>query len=138
MARIQKKKPAAQKKKTKPQATGREPEKAAENTAPAAASAEPAPAAGGDAAREKKQKGAASTRKSPAAGQSAVLRLVDRYFGHWIQFLREVRIELGKVTWPSRKQTIGSTVVVLVFVFVIALFLGVIDIGLSSLVRLIL
>jgi hypothetical protein len=30
-----------------------------------------------------------------------------------IQFLREVKVELKKVTWPSRKQTMGSTVVVL-------------------------
>ena len=33
-----------------------------------------------------------------------------------VQFLREVRIELKKVTWPTRKQTIGSTVVVMVLV----------------------
>lgn len=52
-----------------------------------------------------------------------------------LQFLREVRIELKKVTWPSRKQTMGSTVVVIVLVMVISLFLGVVDFGLSSLIR---
>jgi len=52
-----------------------------------------------------------------------------------IQFLREVKIELKKVTWPSRKQTIGSTVVVIALVLLISLFLGVVDIGLSSLMR---
>ncbi len=52
-----------------------------------------------------------------------------------IQFLREVRIELKKVTWPTRKQTIGSTVVVLVLVMLIALYLGLVDMGLTSLVR---
>lgn len=55
-----------------------------------------------------------------------------------MQFLREVKVELKKVTWPSRKQTVGSTVVVLILVIIIAFFLGVVDIGLSSLVRLIL
>ena len=52
-----------------------------------------------------------------------------------IQFLREVKVELKKVTWPSRKQTMGSTVVVLVIVSIISLFLGVVDAGLSGLIR---
>jgi preprotein translocase subunit SecE len=39
-----------------------------------------------------------------------------------IQFLREVKVELKKVTWPSRKQTLGSTAVVLVVVAIISLF----------------
>ena len=55
-----------------------------------------------------------------------------------IQFLREVKIELKKVTWPSRKQTIGSTVVVIALVLLISLFLGFVDIGLSSLIRVVL
>ena len=52
-----------------------------------------------------------------------------------IQFLREVKVELKKVTWPSRKQTMGSTVVVLVIVTIISLFLGLVDAGLSGLIR---
>ena len=40
------------------------------------------------------------------------------------QFLREVKQELKKVTWPSRKDTLSGTAVVLVAVFVIAIFLG--------------
>jgi preprotein translocase subunit SecE len=55
-----------------------------------------------------------------------------------IQFLREVKTELKKVTWPSRKQTMGSTVVVIVLVLIISIFLGVVDIGLSKLVQTIL
>ncbi|MBW2450644.1 MAG: preprotein translocase subunit SecE [Deltaproteobacteria bacterium] len=55
-----------------------------------------------------------------------------------LQFLREVKVELKKVVWPSRKQTIGSTVVVLILVMIISVFLGMIDIGLSSLVRVVL
>ena len=51
------------------------------------------------------------------------------------QFLREVRQELKKVTWPSRKDALSGTAVVLVAVFVIAIFLGIVDSGLSSLVR---
>ncbi|MFB3885753.1 MAG: preprotein translocase subunit SecE [Thermodesulfobacteriota bacterium] len=51
------------------------------------------------------------------------------------QFLREVRTELKKVTWPSRKDTLSGTAVVLVAVFIIALFLGIVDSGLSNLIK---
>ncbi|NNL76455.1 MAG: preprotein translocase subunit SecE [Desulfobacterales bacterium] len=59
-------------------------------------------------------------------------------FSKSTQFLREVKIELKKVTWPSRKQTIGSTVVVIALVMLISLFLGVVDMGISSLIRIVL
>jgi len=55
-----------------------------------------------------------------------------------LQFLREVRVELKKVTWPSRKQTAGSTVVVIVLVFILGAFLGLVDISLSKLVQIVL
>lgn len=55
-----------------------------------------------------------------------------------MQFLREVRVELKRVTWPSRKQTVGSTAVVIALVMIIALFLGVVDFGLSSVARMVL
>ena len=51
------------------------------------------------------------------------------------QFLREVRVELSKVTWPTRKETLASTSVVLVIVILIAAFLGIVDLGLSKLMR---
>jgi preprotein translocase subunit SecE len=60
-----------------------------------------------------------------------------KYVDLSIQFLREVRVELRKVTWPSRKQTIGSTVVVIVLVLIISLFLGLVDEVLSRLVKLV-
>jgi preprotein translocase subunit SecE len=63
---------------------------------------------------------------------------IKGYIDQGIQFLREVKIELKKVVWPTRKQTIGSTVVVLILVMIIALFLGAVDMGLSSLIRLVL
>lgn len=63
---------------------------------------------------------------------------IKRTIDTWVQFLREVKIELKKVVWPSRKMTIGSTVVVLILVMIISLFLGVVDIGLSSIFRVVL
>jgi preprotein translocase subunit SecE len=55
-----------------------------------------------------------------------------------IQFLREVKVELKKVVWPSRKQTIGSTAVVLILVIIISIFLGMVDMGLSGIIRMVL
>lgn len=40
------------------------------------------------------------------------------------RYLREVRAELNRVTWPSRQELIASTVVVLVVVAVTAAYLG--------------
>ena len=54
------------------------------------------------------------------------------------QFLREVKTELKKVTWPSRKDTVSGTLVVLVTVFIIAIFLGLVDSGLSYLINMLL
>jgi len=39
-----------------------------------------------------------------------------------IKFLQEVRQEIGKVTWPSRQETLISTVMVLVMVAAASLF----------------
>ena len=55
-----------------------------------------------------------------------------------VQFLKEVQIELKKVVWPTRKDTIASTSVVLILVFIIAIFLGLVDFGLSRIIRVIL
>ena len=38
------------------------------------------------------------------------------------QFVREVRQEVSKVTWPSRKETTISTAMVFVMVFLAAIF----------------
>jgi len=54
------------------------------------------------------------------------------------QFLKEVKIELKKVVWPTRKDTIASTSVVIILVFIIAIFLGLVDFGLSKIIRVIL
>ena len=52
-----------------------------------------------------------------------------------IQFLSEVKSEVNKVTWPSRKEAMGGTAVVLVVVFFMAVFLGLVDLLLSKIVE---
>ena len=43
------------------------------------------------------------------------------------KFLREVRLEMKKVTWPTRKEVTGSTGVVIVTVMIVAIYLGIVD-----------
>jgi preprotein translocase subunit SecE len=54
------------------------------------------------------------------------------------QFLSQAKTELKKVTWPTPKQTMASTSVVIIIVFLVAIYLGIIDYGLAKLVKLIL
>ncbi|RJX34770.1 MAG: preprotein translocase subunit SecE [Desulfarculus sp.] len=49
--------------------------------------------------------------------------------------MREVVQELKRVAWPSRRQTISSTGVVLALVILVSIFLGLVDFVLSRLVR---
>ena len=88
--------------------------------------------------REVKNKQSLAQKKPSATTSIAPIKQGTNLLNSTFQFLREVKVELKKVTWPSRKQTIGSTVVVLAIVMLISLFLGVVDIGLSSLIRVVL
>ncbi len=63
---------------------------------------------------------------------------VGNIFSRTTEFFREVKVELRKVVWPTRKQTTGTTVVVIIFVFIVAAFLGVFDYSLSKLVQVVL
>ena len=54
------------------------------------------------------------------------------------QFYTEVRVELKKISWPSRKETVASTSVVLIIVLIISFFLGLVDMALSRVIKIIL
>ncbi|MBI5119840.1 MAG: preprotein translocase subunit SecE [Rhodospirillales bacterium] len=53
------------------------------------------------------------------------------------QFVRQVRQETNKVTWPTRKETSISTMMVFVMVFLTAIFFFFVDFVISHGVRLI-
>jgi preprotein translocase subunit SecE len=53
-------------------------------------------------------------------------------------FFDEVKVELGKVTWPTRKETVATTWVVLVIILIISLYLGACDVLLAKLMKYIL
>jgi preprotein translocase subunit SecE len=55
-----------------------------------------------------------------------------------IQFIKEAKVELKKVTWPTPKQTLASTAVVIIIVFIVAIYLGIVDFVLAKLVKFVL
>ena len=55
-------------------------------------------------------------------------------FARLIKFIKEVRNELKRVSWPSRDDVRESTTVVIVVVLVLAVFIGLVDRALSYLV----
>lgn len=55
----------------------------------------------------------------------------------FFQYLRNSRAELGRVTWPTRKEVIQATEATLLFVLMTALFLFVADLTLGNLLGLI-
>jgi preprotein translocase subunit SecE len=52
-----------------------------------------------------------------------------------LQFLREARMELKKVKWPTRKELLASTGAVIFLVLILSLFLGIIDFGLIKIIK---
>ncbi len=49
-----------------------------------------------------------------------------------ISFVKEVKGELGKVSWSTREELVGSTAVVIVVTSLAAVFIGVLDLMLSK------
>ena len=63
---------------------------------------------------------------------------ISQIFQNLINFIKEARAELKKVTWPNRKELISSTVVVMITVVLVAIYLGLIDLLFSRVVTIIL
>jgi preprotein translocase subunit SecE len=47
------------------------------------------------------------------------------------QFVRQVRQEVSRVTWATRKETATATVMVFIMVFLASIFFFVVDLGLA-------
>jgi len=54
------------------------------------------------------------------------------------KFIQEVRQETAKVTWPSRKETVTTTIMVFIMVVIVSLFLSFVDYLIGNAMRLIL
>jgi preprotein translocase subunit SecE len=53
------------------------------------------------------------------------------------EYMKDVRSELTKVSWPTREELRDSTVVVIVTVLLVAAFIGLVDQGLNRVVALV-
>lgn len=71
--------------------------------------------------------GVRSTVEAPRDVKKTTLPLLTRVKN----FLSEFRVEMKKVTWPTRKETFGTTIVVIICVLIIVLFLGLADLGIG-------
>jgi preprotein translocase subunit SecE len=52
------------------------------------------------------------------------------------EFIKDVRLESAKVSWPTRNELRDSTIVVIVMVILVSIFVGVVDRILGSLIAL--
>jgi len=82
---------------------------------------------------KKKGKGTAEKRAANAPATGLVGKVKEL-----IEFFEESKVEIKKVVWPTRKETVTTCVAVLVVSLVIALYLGIIDFTLSKIVETIL
>jgi preprotein translocase subunit SecE len=60
---------------------------------------------------------------------------IGRFFTIAVQFLKEARAELKKVKWPTRKELLASTAMVIFLVIIAGAFLGLIDFGLIKFIK---
>jgi preprotein translocase subunit SecE len=68
-------------------------------------------------------------RAEPTTEKSSAVR--PGLFTAFGEYVKDVRVEMSKVSWPSREELRESTLVVIVMVFVIAIFIGAVDRALS-------
>jgi preprotein translocase subunit SecE len=78
---------------------------------------------------------AAPTKKDISRKAETGVFKPKKYFLIAKQFLAEARIELKKVTWPTRKELLSTTAVVILLVLLVAFFLGIVDFGLVKVIR---
>jgi preprotein translocase subunit SecE len=59
---------------------------------------------------------------------------VGGWFTRGRRFLGEVRAELSRVTWPTRREVWATTIVVIAVSFIIGVYLYLVDLVLSAIV----
>src|SRR4051812_3049609 len=74
---------------------------------------------------------AAPSAGSAPAGAAAVAPAAPKKPFNPGQFFREVRAETRKITWPSRKETWITSVMVFIMVAITSVFFYVVDLGLN-------
>ena len=65
------------------------------------------------------------------------MKFLKQWYDKTVTFLKEVRREVRFVTWPSKEEIKDSTKIVFVTVFVLAIYIAVLDAALTKLLSLI-
>ena len=65
------------------------------------------------------------------AGVAAALVATTSLGGSIWEFLKDARMEVRKVVWPTRQETVQATLVVIALVFLVGLFLWLLDMFLA-------
>jgi len=91
--------------------------------------------AGGNIALAKENLQQAPLKKDVYKKTDTSVFVLKRYFIVARQFLFDAKVELKKVTWPTKKELLSTTAVVIVLVILIAFFLGVVDLGLVKIIK---
>jgi preprotein translocase subunit SecE len=100
---------------------------------PGPGGAEPPPVPGKKQKKSSGQRAQARPRQQPRSEKAgSVTKSVQD--GRSRRYVGEVATELKKVTWPNRSQLFQATAVVLIFVAIVAIYLGIIDAAMSTLV----
>jgi len=67
-----------------------------------------------------------------AAGIAFFITSTTNIGSRGIGFARDARVEVRKVVWPTRPETVQTTIAVLIMVFIVAIMLWLIDLALGS------
>ena len=52
-------------------------------------------------------------------------------------FFNDIKLEMSKVSWPTKDELIGSTIIVMVSLAILSIFIGICDLFLSKIVNII-
>ena len=84
-----------------------------------------------------------AAKPAKAAAQKAPVSKWDKFIGWWAKLPKRIATpfknmfyELKKVTWPSKRKLIVYSLTVLVFMLFMGIVIGLLDMGASALVRL--
>jgi len=85
--------------------------------------------------RQYREKSTPALQKKAAGAKKGEAGTISRLANRVGQFLRDAKTELKKVKWPTRKELLASTAVVIVLTIVISFFLGLVDFGLIKIIK---
>lgn len=90
---------------------------------------------GAEKASEERHRNHKSGHNKVSEGLPGKMKSAGEWINTAVRFLREARSELKKVKWPTKKELLASTAVVIVLVLIVSLYLGIVDFGLIKLVK---